>query len=287
LYAGVDEREGMPMKKMDPKAMKILKAYDLLSPESTSKEDFEYARAAGLVFDPITITHDASVQWARDEFKRASKADIAASFLSGVGAHLAYARAALSAHAVLTHFPDHHFKATQGMHCAICAQPDTSKIDLTFINKCRWNGAVIGREPVILAFYLQQQHAVVIDPPTPSDREAFCAILDLISASPPEETPRSLLKKVKKIPGLKFPAEEARYLLDTLGYAGILQTSEHQGFIYTYTGHLAPAKSASSDWSYPVDFWTGAQGINLDALKYWFEAYPEIAHWRPGSSPSL
>lgn len=269
------------MKKIDPKALKILKAYDLLDPKKTSKEDFEYAKSAGLMFDPLAITHDQSVEWARHEFTQASKKKVVASFLKGVGSSLPHARAALSAYAVMTNFPGHDFKPTEGFHCAICAQRKESVVDLTFINKCRWNGALVGREPVTLLVYLRQQNVEEFDSPTESDLKVFCSILDLVSISPPEEAPKTLLKKIKKIPGLKLPAEEAKYLLDTLGYAGILQTPEHQGFIYKYIGHLTPTKSRSSDWAYPVDFWTGKDGVNLDALMYWFEDYPEIARWRP------
>ncbi|SCX59175.1 hypothetical protein SAMN03159363_2015 [Variovorax sp. EL159] len=269
------------MKKMDPKALKILKAYDLLEPGRTSKEDFEYAKSAGMMFDPIKITHDKSVQWARNEFVQASREKVAASFLLGIGGNLSYARAALSAYAVMANFPEHNFKATEGVHCAICAQQKESTVDLTFINKCRWNGSLVGREPVVLALYLQQQNAEKTDLPAESDVKIFCSILDLISTCPSEETPKSLLKKIKKIPGLKLPGEEAKYLLDALGYAGILQTPEHKGFIYSYVGHLTPTKSRSSDWAYPVDFWTGSDGVNLDALMYWFKEYPEITQWRP------
>ena len=32
----------------------------------------------------------------------------------------------------------------------------------------------------------------------------------------------------------------------------------------------------SSDWLYPVDWWKGRDGINQDALKFWFGEYEDL-----------
>ena len=33
---------------------------------------------------------------------------------------------------------------------------------------------------------------------------------------------------------------------------------------------VAPRKTHSSDWRYPVDFWLGKDGLNRAALEFWF-----------------
>jgi hypothetical protein len=45
--------------------------------------------------------------------------------------------------------------------------------------------------------------------------------------------------------------------------------------VYTNPG-LAPSKSHSSNWAWPVDFWTGKDGINRDAFDFWFGDYKEM-----------
>ena len=267
------------MKAIDPRALKILKAYSPNHPEETSPDDFAYAKRAGLCFDSIKLSHDQSVRWALNEFASCDRNQIADAFLMGVGLNQPRARAGLSAYAVMTHFPAHVFVASPYPYCPICASYEEANVDLSFINACRWTGTIIGREPEILAFYLQQHNAEDFGAPTEAHIRTFIAILDLIAASPDAETPTSLHKKIRKLPGIKISVDESRHFLEALGYSGILQTTEHLGFIYRYHGPAVPSKSHHSDWAYPVDFWIGKDGVNVDAIKYWFSGYPMIASW--------
>ena len=269
------------MKEIDPRALKTLLAYSLVHPEDTPVEDFAYAKAAGLCFDKVTMSHDQAVRWALKEFSLCRKEGVAASFLVGVGRNLPQLRAALPAYAVMTHFPEHPFEQSPHPYCPICGVYPEMDVDLTFVNRCRWSGTLIGRDPFILAFYLQQHNADHIGEPTQAEIQKFLEVLELIGAAPETETPTTLHKKIRKLPGIKMSVEISRHFLDTLGYAGILQTPEHRGFVDRYVGPSVPSKSHSSDWAYPVDFWTGKDGVNTDALKYWFSAYPQIANWQP------
>jgi hypothetical protein len=270
------------MKALDKKALKILLKFSLTHPERTGAEDFAYAKAAGLLFDDIDITHDEAVAWALREFAATDKAAVAANFLAGLGRNAPHLRAALSAYAIMTHFPGHACALTDWPFCWICGAYPTKKFSRSFYNCCRWTGAVIGRKPQTLAFYLQQHNQEDVEEVSGGDINLFRALLDLIAASPASETPTKLAKKVRALPGLTVSVEEARCLLETLGYAGILQNPEHPGFIHRHmTCCFVPSKSHSSDWAYPIDFWTGKDGVNTDALKFWFSAYPQIAGWRP------
>lgn len=51
-------------------------------------------------------------------------------------------------------------------------------------------------------------------------------MLDVVADSPSNETPSSLYKKIRKISGIKLSVEQARHFIDTLGYAGILDTKK-------------------------------------------------------------
>lgn len=265
------------MKPLDPRALEILRKYNLLAPEQTSAEDFSYAKEHGLMFDIEYRGHDEIVDWAISEVSKCSKESIADAFLWGLENQRPDLRSAFSAYAIAVNFPRHTYVDTKGTgHCDICATLDNAKLDLSFFNNCRWTGSVINRKPAVLAFYLQQHNRLEFDERPARGVELFREVLELISNSPPDEKPTTLAKKIRQLKELKFSAEQAKFFLDALGYAGILATPEHPGFIYRYTGHLNPRKSRSSDWGYPVDFWTGKDGIHRAAVAYWFGQYPSL-----------
>jgi hypothetical protein len=88
--------------------------------------------------------------------------------------------------------------------------------------------------------------------------------------------PKDLHKCLKKIDGFKVSSTQCRVLVEALGIAGILETKEHKGYLTRYTNPgMAPSKSHKSDWAHPADFWTGADGVNKEALAFWFGACPD------------
>ncbi|MFT3804816.1 MAG: hypothetical protein QM766_26820 [Burkholderiaceae bacterium] len=229
-----------------------------------------------------TLSHDQLIDWALAEYRACDRQSVVDAFLQGIESNHPARRAAFSAYAITTHLRPHaHTSAAEpSAPCAICGSRAVVEFEPEPILASRWAGAVIAREPVMLAAYLQQHRRSPISVPGEYGLSQFRAILDLIDASEPDETPSTLYRRLRRLPGLRLSIEEARLLLDTLGYAGILQTHQHPGFVYRYTDYLAPRKSRSSEWGYPVDFWKGSDGINVEALSYWFGAYPAIADWR-------
>lgn len=279
------------MNNYDKKALNILKSYHPVYPDKTSCEDYEHAKKNGLMFEKKKMTHDEILSWAFEMFNRCSKKSITDSFIYGLSYNAPYYRASLSAYAVMTNYPRHDYKPytseINNPHCNICALYEEQYVDLSFINACRWCGAIIGREPDILAFYLHQHQKEESVIPDDKDIKKFIILLNTILESAPEETPTTLLKRLRKLNVLKMKHEEIKYLLDTLGYCGILESPEHKGFIYQFTSYLNPKKSRSSDWGYPVDFWTGRVGVNFDALNYWFGSYFDMKIIRKNHASNL
>jgi hypothetical protein len=77
-------------------------------------------------------------------------------------------------------------------------------------------------------------------------------------------------------------SEKMQFILETLGVCGILHNEKHKAPFYAYTDlAVAPRSSRSSDWAYPVDFWSGKDGIDWDAFKHWFGAYAELRDLNP------
>jgi hypothetical protein len=130
-------------------------------------------------------------------------------------------------------------------------------------------------------FYLQEQARLPKVRPIDSDFQIFSRILEVLSNVPPEGTvKKNVSQTLSKIPGFDSTPESRKALLETLGFCGILETQEHGGLIDKFVRlAVAPKKRHSSDWEYPVDFWTGRDGINKAAVAYWFQCYPELAEW--------
>lgn len=262
---------------MEPLPQKVIKALKSYVPDGdqNSAETLSTLSDNKLIFEIKTITHNESVQWLFTELKKIKKHTIINDFIYGTQKSIPGYRAAFSAFAVAQLFPSHDFTGPD-VCCAICGGFLEQTIDLTFVNSIRHTyGSLQILTPAHLAFYLEQ-HNRQPHAETPSCDIITKFIIE-ICKSPPHETPTSLANRLLSTKGMNTKKNEARGLLETLGYAGILETPQHKGYIYQFhPSALRPSKSHKSYWEYPIDFWTGKDGINLQAMEFWFSEYPQI-----------
>ncbi|WP_144630728.1 hypothetical protein [Bordetella genomosp. 13] len=261
------------MSTLDPKAIrKLLDDQDWDEPASPE------LLATGLATETRTLTHDEALQWLLTERDKADKSQVVANFLVGVERNHAYLRAALSAYACTTHMPPHPFTEVhpQQYSCNVCAFSRTNEVSFIGLNAFRFGcGAVMSGDVAQSAFLLQEHNAST--KLRPGSLDLMLKILDLIRNVPAETKPKDLLKRLRKLPGVKMDEEEGRFFLGLLGHCGILQTAKHPAPFYEYINlGLAPGSSRSSDWEYPVDFWRGSDGVDADAMAYWFGEYPDL-----------
>jgi hypothetical protein len=149
---------------VDKKALKILTSTYWSSarwePESehiTPPDDLRYAKQAGVMFDPIRLSHLDIVQRA---IKIRSKFDpdiIASAFLASLSTRRLELRSALGSYAVLRHFP-HHEHHKQRKSCPVCGAynaPDEDE-DLNVLNfeRFKWGG-VRHEDPLYATFDLE------------------------------------------------------------------------------------------------------------------------------------
>ncbi|RTQ92858.1 hypothetical protein [Lysinibacillus telephonicus] len=259
------------------KALKILLNYSLLNPEKTLEEDFQYAKTAGYMFDKIEQTHNEAIENAITELKQCSKRFTVDLFLASLSnQHLDW-RSGLPVYVIMKQFPIHDFKS-DFISCEICGNNPDSLVDLTFVNKIRFGiGGIISGNIYDFSFILQQHNKLPHVKPTKKDFDIFKFIIEIIRNAETNDTPSKVQKKIGKIKGFKSNEEQRKALLETLGFCSILETEEHKGFLHQFINlGLAPRSRHSSDWLYPVDWWKGKDGINEDALKYWFGEYEEL-----------
>jgi hypothetical protein len=254
------------------KALKIL----LRSGSLASVGDLEVVEVLqeeGMIFPVVELPHDQLIDDVFEEFLVSDRDKVVSSFLYGLEFSEPQKRAALSAYAILLEFPRHSFTSTHGVQCDICSGFHRKKIDLSLVNAMRYSaGSTNSGAPEQLWFFLQQENkaAAVDSPPTHMLKQ----VLAVLREATPADTPLSMEKKIRKIAGAKYSQEESRGLLDLFGQIGVLESPDHKGFMSKYVNiGLAPKKSRSTDWSYPVDFWLGEYGVNEVAVDFWFGKY--------------
>ncbi|MND72521.1 hypothetical protein D3C76_846400 [compost metagenome] len=240
----------------EPKEIQTLSEYNLYMPQQK-------------------MSHDECLKWLFKTLESTSKTNVINNFLYGVQQSTPEYRAALSAYSVAFKLP-HHIFHDPDVYCNICGAFEIQNIDLTMINCIRYlYGSLRSITPADLALNLEM-NAKLPQPPT-LNNDIFIRLLGELIECPESATPSALLKRLNEMKFLNIPKDEIRGLLETLGFAGILQSPSHPGYIYKYTPPFSHAvKNFRSDWRYPIDFWTGTHGINRQAISFWFSEHPDI-----------
>lgn len=287
------------MKTIDAKALKILLKYNVYAEGLVARghplsakdkeyveahcitpENMAYLKQHGLAFDSIMLSHDEAVKMCFEYYALCKKRHVTDAFLASLGSARLDYRSGLSAYAIMQTMPDHAYQQTPASNCNICcAQESEKRVDLTALNRQRFGfGSMIAfKNPYQIQFFLQQQARLEDIIPTSSDYAIFNAIIDMIINAVADAKPNDMVKKLRTVAGFKASVDQCKYLLEILGFCSILENEKYKGYLAAYTNPgLAPSKSHSSNWAYPVDFWTGKDGINRDAFDFWFGDYKEI-----------
>lgn len=258
-----------------------LNNYTPLAPYPAGSKEHDNLLRHGLMLPPQTLTHDQVGDWLLEEMRNTTKASVVSAFLRGLALDSAPMRCGLAAYAYARHFKKHAFRKAhpQAESCAVCAAFPAETYDLTFLHSCRWTGSLIGSTPLMgkAALYLQAHRQAIgysggADAQTlERGKQRLMDMLALIGAAPGDETPRHLAKRLRTLQAPKLTTDAARSMIELLGYAGVLQPRDHPSWIATFIEGVPPSKRHSSDWAYPVDFWTGRDGVNADAVAFWFD----------------
>lgn len=259
---------------LDSLALKLLLKYDTLNPGHLDHSELAYLSQHGYGLGTRLLDHDTLVAEAITIATNCTKEGLAQAFVAGLGQARFDWVAGLAAFAVLRQMPGHSFvsRAVDSISCEICGSRKQSNIDLTFLNQCRFaTGGLVGSNIYHLWFYISVAFRLPTLIPTDLDISLFRNLLTLARNAEPTTTCRDLQKQMRKILPYKTTEEQRRTVLEILGCCGLLETAKHKGFLNSYTNlAVAPRKSRNSDWAYPIDWWTGSDGLNELALAYWF-----------------
>jgi hypothetical protein len=264
---------------LNKKALDILLKYNLLEPNKTSKEDYLYAKDAGYMFECAKQTHDEAMVYAFQELAKCKKKHMTNLFLSSLSTARMDWRAGLSAYTVVRILPKHQL-VSNGINCRVCPTFNNRIVDYSAINKTRYEIGGLdnyGGNLYDWVFMLRQHNMLPDKEPIKKDYEIFKAIIEIVKNADSNDGPSKIQKKLIDIEGFKSNKWQRGSLLETLGFCSILETAEHKGLLHQYVNlGLAPSFRHSSFWAYPIDWWKGKDGINQEALSFWFGDYEEL-----------
>lgn len=222
--------------------------------------------------------HDEIVQWLMEEHSMLTKSEVANCFLASLSTRNRMWRAVLGHYSIFQHLKRHEFTPCEAFptdpRCAICRlRPDVEidhdllreKVEISHFDRSDYP------EYAATCFSILRETGTPI--PCENDRSIFSNLINTIRSLGSEATLSSLNQAIKGT--LKSNKRERSILLQILGYAGILCPSNQKSYLNEYVGYerrslLQPAHFFKRDSSYPLRFWQGSDGVNSDAVEFWF-----------------
>ncbi len=278
------------MKMIDIKARKILfntywdKGWLSSKDKSLSKEDFEYAKSKGLMFDPLSIDHDTCVKEIIKVSKKIEDKKVFDAFLSSLSTRRLDWRSSIASYFFGVQIKSHKYTPVisgtsyedgEPVHhsfcCEICrnmswgiySSEKYSNQDLSVLNfeRLKWGGVRHG-DLIYTLFDLQQFNNLKISIPTDEDISIFKNILQVVDTAQPNDYPGSLSKRLKDV--LPSNKSERDILIDILACIGILLPKSFD----------RPLRNNWSDWKF-IEYWKGEDKYNKDVVYSYFGKYLE------------
>jgi hypothetical protein len=262
---------------MDKKAEKILfKIYRKnewvdYKDNIITKEEFEYAKSKGVMFDNISITHDECINEIIEMVGKISMEKVSKAFLSSLSTkHLDW-RSSVASHFLAKQFTKHTYSkliSGRGHCCKICKASKYEIVghekyinkDLNVLNyeRIKWTGARHG-DLLYTLLDLRVFSTEEIPEPTNEDIIIFKNILKTIEKSQQKDYPGALEKRLSEC--IKSTKEERQKLMEILACIEILKP-----------GSYDRPTTGRHDWHY-VEFWRGEDGYNQNAVNKYFGKY--------------
>lgn len=269
---------------MDKKAKDILfKTYwssaGWKNKKYTAPDDFAYAKEKGVMFDPLTISHDDCVKRVIALADAITSEQAARAFLSSLSTRRLDWRSAIASYSVATLFTPHHYTSVEAgseyiegraVYCSICRKlrygiygnEQYTDADLNVLNfeRIKWGGVRHG-ELLYTLFDLEQFVNEQVPEPTEMDIEIFKQILSTIRSCAPGEYPGTLRDKLKNISIFKSNKDERAAIIEILACIEVLKSTSYDRPV-----------TGKNDWRF-AELWRGEDGYNEEVVERYFGKY--------------
>lgn len=246
----------------------------------TAPEDFLYAKEKGLMFDPLTISHDDCVDRIIEIVNTITPEQVARSFLSSLSTRRLDWRSGIGSYYIAKLFIPHKYMPIESGHfykdgklaatsytCKICQNLKYGVIgweryvneDLNVLNfeRIKWGGVRHG-ELLYTLFDLEQFIKEQIPDPTEMDIEIFKGMLNAINSCNPGDYPGTLRDKLGDIPGFKSNKNERFVIIEILACIEVLKPLSYNRLV-----------KGRYDWTYAT-YWRGEDGYNAESVERYF-----------------
>ena len=240
-----------------------------------STDDERYALETGFFVMPREMTHNEVIDWTCRAVGSVSLIDVSNAFLASLSSRRLELRSALGRYAVGLYLPRHQYLSA-GICCAICGliAPGKKRYEFSGTNCGRYTGGGVSDYPDDIAFDLSEFAKLPPCIPTEDDIAIFRKIISVAASLPPNAGPGVLVKQLQGL--FSANTQEIERLVTILGYCGILQSAKYPSFHDRYVSYADRGRWLQTDWCYPIEFWRGRDGVNRQALAFYF---PQITEW--------
>ncbi|ENV33336.1 hypothetical protein [Acinetobacter gerneri] len=249
---------------------------------STSSEDFQYAQAHGLMFEPVSISHDECIQSILKLTQEIPYEQVIKAFLSSLSRRRLDWRSGLASYFIAKQLYQHHYSVAlsgqsydqngnvmhQSFTCGICRDLKYGMIghekyqdaDLNVLNfeRIKWGGVRHG-ELLYTWFDLKQFSSEDIAEPNAEDILIFKNILNVIAQSKPDDYPSTLEKNLNDV--IKSSKDERQILLEIMACIDLLKPQSYD----------RPSRG-KNDWVF-VEYWRGEDKYNQQVVDQLFGKY--------------
>ncbi len=250
---------------------------------TTAPDDFLYAKEKGLMFDPITISHDDCVDQIMETVNSISSEQVAKAFLSSLSTRRLDWRSGIASYYIAKLVVPHKYtpvasgysykdgKAVSVSYtCEVCkkikygviGKEEYVKNDLNVLNfeRLKWGGVRHG-DLLYTLFDLKQFQKEQITEPTETDITIFKNILSAASSCKTGDFPGVLRDRLKDIPELESNKSERAVILEILACIGVLRPRSYDR-----------ETSGKNDWTF-VEYWRGEDGYDTEMVDKYFGKY--------------
>nr|MBK7067216.1 hypothetical protein [Deltaproteobacteria bacterium] len=191
-----------------------------------SEADREHAKRHGMMFDPLTIGHDALAAETRRLVESIGLAKASAAFLASLTSRRLDLRSGLASYVLASAAGPHEYVGNASGTCVTCgARREHRDEDLDVLNfeRHKWGGVRHG-DPLYTLLDLSELERAEPVSPTDDDRATFGKILEIVAGSPPKDTPGKLSKRLAD--ALPSSKPERDVLVEILAAIGVLAPSD-------------------------------------------------------------
>lgn len=249
----------------------------------TAPSDFAYAKEKGLMFDPMSISHDDCAYRVIKIVNAITMEQVSKAFLSSLSTRRLDWRSGIGSYNIAKLFTSHKYTPVESGHsykdgkivhtpytCKVCKNLKYGVVgheryineDLNVLNfeRMKWGGVRHG-DLIYTLFDLERFAKEQIPEPTETDIEILKSILSEIASCNPGDYPSSLRDKLKDVPDLKSSKDDRFIIIEILACIEVLKPMSYD-----------KKTTGKHDWTY-AEFWRGKDGYNTESVEKYFGKY--------------